>query len=199
MVVIDGAAKSLVKPRWLTAIFVIGDVVSFLVQCGGGVLLTSDDPDKVSQGQDIVLVGLYVQIVFFGFFILNSLLFLFRISRHPTILSANVPWKRHFGTMFVASVLILIRSIYRVVEYVQGKGGELMTHEAYLYGLDAFVMLLAMITFHVFHPSAVTAMRFGGKKIMLWRISRVEPATAESIGLQDRFGKPHSEDSSAAV
>jgi hypothetical protein len=38
--------------------------------------------------------------------------------------------------------LILIRSIYRVVELAQGWRGTLITHEVYLFTLDSMLMVL---------------------------------------------------------
>jgi hypothetical protein len=52
-------------------------------------------------------------------------------------------------------VLILIRSIYRVVEFVQGNNGYVIGHEVFLYVFDASMMFLVMIVMNVFHPSVV--------------------------------------------
>ena len=62
-----------------------------------------------------------------------------------------------FGTSF----LIMVRSVFRAVEYLQGNGGEILAHEAYLYVLDALLMLIVMVIFNVVHPSE--AVGFGGK------------------------------------
>lgn len=58
--------------------------------------------------------------------------------------------------MYVASLLIMVRSIFRAVEYLQGSSGSLLAHEAYLYGLDALLMLGVMVIFNIIHPSGVT-------------------------------------------
>lgn len=53
----------------------------------------------------------------------------------------------------VASALILVRSLFRMIEYVEGRDGELQSKEVYLYALDAIPMAMVSIGFHVFHPS----------------------------------------------
>jgi hypothetical protein len=52
-------------------------------------------------------------------------------------------------------VLILIRSVYRVIEFIQGDNGYVISHEVFLYVFDALMMFLVMIVMNVFHPSVV--------------------------------------------
>ncbi|KAF2786118.1 RTA1-domain-containing protein [Melanomma pulvis-pyrius CBS 109.77] len=68
----------------------------------------------------------------------------------------ELPWKRHIYVLYVTSILILIRSIFRVVEYIQGEDGYLLGHEVYLYVFDATLMVVVMILFNWVHPSQIT-------------------------------------------
>lgn len=63
--------------------------------------------------------------------------------------------------LYGASFLIMVRSVFRVVEYLQGIDGTLLHHEAYLYVLDALLMFVVMIVFNVVHPSGVTGLTKG--------------------------------------
>jgi predicted homoserine dehydrogenase-like protein len=86
-----------------------------------------------------------------------------------------MPWKKHLTVLLVAGILILIRSIYRVIEYAQGTGGQLISHEVYQYVLDAALMLIVAIIFNVFHPSEVQALLRGrGKYFIFLRSYHVE-------------------------
>ncbi|KAJ4089040.1 hypothetical protein NW761_007349 [Fusarium oxysporum] len=49
-------------------------------------------------------------------------------------------------------MLILVRSIYRLIEYGQGYNGELRSKEAYFYTFDALLMLVVSVIFNIFHP-----------------------------------------------
>ena len=69
---------------------------------------------------------------------------------------AALPWKRHLYNLYFASTLIMIRSIFRVAEYIQGNAGYLLSHEVFLYVFDAVLMLLVMVSFNWIHPSQVT-------------------------------------------
>lgn len=95
---------------------------------------------------------------------------LFRKSRHNRIRSSNspitatlsreaiheLPWKRHLYVLYATSALILVRSIFRIIEYIQGNAGYLLSHEVFLYIFDATLMFLVMVLFNWVHPSQVT-------------------------------------------
>ncbi|TVY64945.1 Protein RTA1 [Fusarium oxysporum f. sp. cubense] len=165
---------SLVRPQWLTKLFVLGDVTAFLVQAYGVSQLTSDDPDKVDTGRIVMVIGLWIQIVFFTFFIITALLFWRRMSRLSTKSSKATPWKKHLLVLLIASLLILVRCLYRVIEYMQGPDGSIISNETYVYVFDAVPMFIMMITFHYYHPSEVSCLLFGGKMICLFRVEHSE-------------------------
>lgn len=58
--------------------------------------------------------------------------------------------------LYVASGLIMIRSVFRVIEYLQGNNGYLLRHEFFLYIFDALLMLVVMCLFNWVHPAQVT-------------------------------------------
>ena len=57
--------------------------------------------------------------------------------------------------LYIASICILIRSVFRVVEYVMGEDGYLLSHEIFLYIFDATLMLFTMVIYNVLHPSKI--------------------------------------------
>lgn len=64
--------------------------------------------------------------------------------------------QRQMYALYTASALIMIRSIFRVVEYVQGNNGFLLRREVFLYLFDALLMLIVMVIFNWVHPAEVT-------------------------------------------
>jgi 4-hydroxybenzoate polyprenyltransferase len=62
----DGERYSLIRQRRLTLVFVTGDVVSFFVQGGGAGIMASGTLSSMSTGEKVVVVGLFIQIAFFG-------------------------------------------------------------------------------------------------------------------------------------
>jgi len=113
-------------------------------------------------GKKIIVIGLFVQIIFFGIFVLASSLFYVRVVRQPTARSLHMPWRKHMFALFGMSMLILIRSIFRVVEFLQGYNGPIFQSEAYLYIFDALLMLFVMVIVNWFHPSEIRSLLRGG-------------------------------------
>ena len=176
ILVTDGEPHSLIKRRWLTKIFVGGDVLSFFMQSSGeahlnqfflanakligtgGGMMARKTASAIDMGKYTVVGGLVVQIIFFGFFMVVATVFNTRLSKKPTSssMSGEVPWQQHLYILYGASTLIMIRSIFRVVEYLQGNDGYLLGHEAFLYIFDATLMLGAMLLFNVVHPKEIS-------------------------------------------
>ncbi|TXB99911.1 hypothetical protein FocTR4_00013571 [Fusarium oxysporum f. sp. cubense] len=118
---------------------------------GGGKLVNADTPDDRTTGENIIIAGLTVQVLFFGLFIAVTGLFHFRFARHSTSRPFN--WQRLLVVIYVASVLVLIRSLFRVIEYIQGHDGELQSKEVYILVLDPIPMAIASVGLNIFHPS----------------------------------------------
>jgi RTA1 like protein len=171
---------SVVPTRWLTRTFVMGDVLSFLMQASGMLILNSSrisfhcflliwtigaglmvsNSTNPSGGEHIIIGGLFVQIIFFGFFMITAAIFRLRIDQKPTGPSIELSsiWHKHLFALYATSILILIRSVVRVVEYIEGYEGFLMTYEVFVYVFDAFLMLVVMLIIHVIHPSQVNCL-----------------------------------------
>ncbi|KAL1582749.1 hypothetical protein WHR41_08376 [Cladosporium halotolerans] len=156
----DAESYTVVKHKWITKIFVAGDVLSFVLQGGGGGYQSSGSLQALDTGSRIIIVGLFVQLAFFGFFMVSACAFHRRLVRQPTIRSRSgwsCPWRKHLYTMYGASLLIMVRSIFRAVEYLQGNDGYILSHEVYLYALDALLMFAMMVLFNAIHPSEIVA------------------------------------------
>lgn len=146
---------SIIRLKWLTKIFVIGDVISFFVQAAGGGLQTSSSLLVVDLGKTLLTVGLFMQIAFFGFFILVLGIFQWRIIREPTSVSLSTRyapsslrnWQTIIYTLFFCSTMIFIRCVVRAVEYIQGNDGYIISHEVFLYIFDGVMMFSQMVVF----------------------------------------------------
>ncbi|PIG89089.1 hypothetical protein AARAC_011274 [Aspergillus arachidicola] len=123
----------LLAPALLAAsTFVTGDVLSFLLQGAGGGIQSSGNLESMKTGEHIIVVGLFVQI-FLGFFIVTASHFYWKIKKYPIQRSCtpNIPWAKHLHVLYLASFLILVRSIFRLAEYLQGNNGYLLHHEVF--------------------------------------------------------------------
>ena len=125
----------------------------------GGALLAGKKPDQITSGQHIIVAGLLIQVIFFGVFIITATIFHIRIRKVPSLRSADagIPWMKHMRVLYTVSTFIMIRSILRVVEYIQGNDGYILRHEEFLYIFDGCLMLAVMALYNVIHPNEITA------------------------------------------
>jgi tellurite resistance protein TehA-like permease len=121
--------------------------------------------NNYNLGKNVIIAGLIIQIVVFGIFVLVAALFHVRMRKCPTpkALSPGIPWQKHLWVLYIASALILVRSLFRLVEYIQGNDGYLLSREWYLYVFDGCLMVAVMGVFAWWHPSEVYALLKGGK------------------------------------
>ncbi|KAG8668046.1 hypothetical protein FPOAC2_10189 [Fusarium poae] len=155
---IDGEGRVMISKKWMTKIFVTGDMLSFFLQGGGGGYQSSGTLEALDAGAKIIIAGLFVQLIFFGVFIIIAISFHRAILQNPTGRSTTgIPWKKHMMVLYICSFLIMVRSLFRAIEYLQGNSGFLLQHEIYLYIFDALLMFLVMVIFNWFHPSEITA------------------------------------------
>ncbi|GKZ21319.1 hypothetical protein AbraIFM66951_010108 [Aspergillus brasiliensis] len=156
----DGEAHCLIRRTWLTKTFLLGDIISFIMQGAGGGIMASGTSSALSTGEHIIIAGLVIQLIFFSLFVVTSIKFHRGLSNNPSrrVLHSQPPWKRHMYVLYGGSALIFVRSLFRLIEYAQGNDGYLVSHEAFLYIFDALLMVLVMVLFAWVHPSEVHAL-----------------------------------------
>ncbi|KAL4948349.1 RTA1 like protein-domain-containing protein [Aspergillus filifer] len=169
IVFLQAQKLSLIRVTWLTKIFVAGDVVAFLMQAAGGGIMATGSADNFKVGENVTIGGLGVQLAFFSVFIVTCGIFHYRYRHqrqypistdtcqsteiHPPVRTSG--WQSILLALYVSSILILIRSVFRLIEYIQGNDGYLISHEVFMYVFDSALMVLVMVVMSVVHPGRV--------------------------------------------
>ncbi|KAI4108130.1 MAG: hypothetical protein LQ339_002402 [Xanthoria mediterranea] len=154
---VHAESLSVVRVSWLTKLFVCGDVFTFFIQGGGGGIMASHDPDKVKLGENIILGGLFLQIIIFGLFVVASIVFHVRLQKRPTreAYAGDVKWQKMLWVLYAVSAIILVRNIFRVVEYLGGNAGPLLRVEWPIYVFDALLMAATMTIWFAGYPTLI--------------------------------------------
>ncbi|KAE8366778.1 RTA1 like protein [Aspergillus caelatus] len=107
-----------------------------------------------TSGERLIKIGLVMQVIFFGLFLFCAAFFHFRIRRHIATHKPSyaTPWQSHLLVLYIASVMVFVRSSFRLAEYVGGQGDVLLQHEYYIWIFDTTLMSLTMLLFNVFYP-----------------------------------------------
>ncbi|KAJ2746725.1 hypothetical protein GGI20_001146 [Coemansia sp. BCRC 34301] len=151
-------AQSAAQPRWffLKSRFVnwfyfSSDVLSIALQGAGGGMMTNFKHRET--GKKIVLVGLIVQLLFFACFLTTTCYVWLRpaytvamASRDSNPASAK---RKVVFTVVVTTVLLYLRSIYRIVEFADGYGGPIYSAEWAFYVFDTLIVFIAFIVYIV--------------------------------------------------
>jgi hypothetical protein len=156
---------SLIPIQWVTKIFVTGDIISFTLQAGGGGIQSAGTLELYDIGEKIIIAGLFAQIAAFSFFIVVTIHFHYQYCKTlPYSRSrAKMSWQRHLRVLYTTSIVILVRSIFRVVEYLQGNGGYLISHEIFLYMFDTVLMAAVMVIFMIWYVNDLDSRTVQGK------------------------------------
>lgn len=152
---VRGEHLSPIRVTRLTKTFVWGDVLSFVVQGNSSSLSVLG---YAQWGKVLVVVGLAIQLVSFSLFWVTAIVFARRLRRSPTPESAKpgIPWVRSLHMLYAVSALILVRSTFRIVEYVMGNDGYPLVHEWTMYVFDSVPMVVVMVIFFIWYPNQMS-------------------------------------------
>jgi hypothetical protein len=114
----------------------------------------SGDAAGIKLGQNLVLGGLGIQLFALFFFVLTVGVVHRRLNAEPTYVtkSSDAYWQRHFWTLHSASALIIVRNMFRLIEFAAAHNNVLATKEVFLYVFDAAVMALVVYLLVIVHP-----------------------------------------------
>lgn len=106
--------------------------------------MSSGSAGSYEKGYKIIVGGLFIQIAFFSGFLIISTMWYLRLTRSASHTQEAFKGRYYIWVMYGASALILIRSIFRVVEYLMPEDGPLLSNEYYLYIFDAALMAIVV-------------------------------------------------------
>ncbi|KAH8886437.1 putative RTA1 domain protein [Thozetella sp. PMI_491] len=167
IIVAYGQGISRLRPRTYTYIFMSCDFVSLVLQSAGGAITSMADDSNTSQmGVNIMIAGLIFQVVALSVFGAVCCDFALRVRRRQewlndsfTHLRAKFVFKGFLFALVAATVLIFVRSVFRVAELWQGFNGYLANHELTFMIFEGPMIILACAFLTVFHPG----ISFGGR------------------------------------
>lgn len=170
IITVYSADISRLKPRTYTFVFVGCDFVSLLLQAiGGAIAATADTPDVADKGVNIMIAGLVFQVASLILFLILWGEFALRARAAPadkieqrfSDVRSSFRFKALISCagLWSATILIFIRSIYRVIELHAGFGSEFANNEPAFMVFEGPMIILATGLLSIFHPGFA----FGGK------------------------------------
>ncbi|KAG8529694.1 uncharacterized protein KY384_005175 [Bacidia gigantensis] len=168
-IILHGVQYARLKPRTYTIIFITWDIISLALQAaGGGLADTASDGGSGQTGINIMIAGLSSQVASLIIFMTLVLDFAYRVYHAEgracvaktyegmQRLGRGVGWwSALVASLIMATVLIFIRSCYRVAELRGGFGGKLANDEVKFMVLEGAMVALAALFLTVVHPAIV--------------------------------------------
>lgn len=134
-------------------IFVTSDVIATIAQVAGAALIGKSESDSQSPdtGNNILLAGLCVQVFSFLVFLVLLAMFLVR-ARKATTSTGEGGMMRFSGALIVSSLLVYLRTIFRMAETAEGVGGYASSHEVFFGVLEFAPIVVAILLLGWWHP-----------------------------------------------
>ncbi|KAK6839933.1 hypothetical protein PG987_005799 [Apiospora arundinis] len=183
----DGDAHVVIKNRYITKTFVTGDLICLFLQCAAGGLMGGSraNPALYKIGNGVIIASLILQLIWFALFVVLASLFHRSMRMVPTAEARrpDVRWQSYLCTLYIVSFFVMVRSLFRAIEYIEGSEGFLQRSEALFYVFDSLLMVLAVVYLHWKHPGEIGVLLRGQepctnglKHFQFWHISTEEKA-----------------------
>jgi hypothetical protein len=146
-----GREYSPIPPKVLLGVFISSDAVMTVVQiCGAALIGAAESKTKdPTTGKNILMIGLIIQVA--SFFVFLILLGIF-LSKSKKVLWDQKGKKAFIVALVSATVLVYLRTCFRLTEVAQGVKAYLFTHEDFFACLEFAPIAGAMVLFNIFHP-----------------------------------------------
>lgn len=190
IIVLYGTSLSRFAPRTIAITFMTSDFLSLLLQAAGGAIADTADTNSESQvGADIMIAGLVLQAISLVVFLLVVADFAWTCRKGGLDMDSEkrrtrnrVIFKAFMAGMLLASVTVLIRSIFRAAELWGGFSGSLWNSEVDFMVLDGAMIALATLCLTALHPG----LAFGGT----WNSANWSLKTKKTAGGMEREYTP---------
>lgn len=145
-----GRQYSFIPPKVVLWFFIASDVVATITQVAGAALIgvAQSNREDPTTANNILLGGLAYQVFSMGLYVILTMSFLFRARSVIPRRGLTV-----FSIVFaIATVLIYLRTCFRLAETAEGLGGSLSSNEIYFACLEFAPVALAVLLYAIWFP-----------------------------------------------
>ncbi|KAJ6557562.1 RTA1-domain-containing protein [Mycena capillaripes] len=164
-----GPCYSRLTPTWYTSLFLSFDIIALVIQgAGGGLAATAVTIPEVNLGANIMLAGIvfqFVSIILYSTFAADFLQWYHKDrpirSTQSERGTMDAKLRTMIGALAFSTLVLFIRSIYRIIELATGWNGRILHTEVYFNVLDGGMVVLAIFTLNIAHPGRLLGPRPG--------------------------------------
>ncbi|KAH8589311.1 RTA1 like protein-domain-containing protein [Bisporella sp. PMI_857] len=143
------------RRKFILWFFISVDVVTTIIQVAGAAMIGAAESNgkDSTTANNILLSGLAIQCAAFLVFLALFSVIIGKIFKN-SLLEEKMKERRSpfIFVLALASVLVFMRTLFRLIETSEGVYGYLSTHEAYFGGLEFAPMVIAVWQLALWHP-----------------------------------------------
>ena len=155
----DAASEKKYQRWWLSPKlilwgFITADALTTIMQIAGAAMVGSSESNSKSPdtGNNILLAGLAIQTASFAVFLVILLLFRISLGKDAGVRSNSRSKDAFILAVAVASLLVYLRTVFRLAETAQGIFGSVSTNEKFFGSLEFAPVVLAVWILAIWHP-----------------------------------------------
>lgn len=178
-------------PEHYARLFVMCDITSFMIQSAGSSLIVSSNMSTAQLGKNILMAGLAFGLATFIIFILLVCFMLVNVSWASkqgflSTIGLGRDWWKILIPILVGSLCILVRTVYRLIEFAGGYNGHIYTTEWYIYVFDTVFMVVCAAIWIPFFPA-----KYGLDQSLtgLDEMEQIDTPAAQKRGWRKAFSK----------
>ncbi|KAI9467556.1 RTA-like protein, partial [Coemansia mojavensis] len=140
------------RPRFIVWFYFASDIFSFLLQSTGASMTAQED--TADTGKWICIGGLAIQLAFLtsfsGIIIAVMRNPLYTVDKSPRDEDSRSAKRRVMMIMVVTTALLYVRSVYRLIEFIDGYGGKIYSAEWAFWVFDTVAILGMFLVYILF-------------------------------------------------
>ena len=152
---LDLGSNPFLRRKFILWTFITVDALTTIMQVTGAGMIgsaTSKQKDP-KTANNVLLAGLAIQSFAFLIFLVLLAVVLSSIFQDKRLVRKLHKYRSPFiAVLAIASILVFIRTVFRLVETSQGVFGYLSTHEAFFGGLEFAPVVVAVWLLAIWHP-----------------------------------------------
>ena len=128
--------------------FFASDILCLAIQGAGAGMSSSLKSGDQTTAQALLIVGLILQLFFFTCF--TAITIYLNLNKKYGLHGVK-QYQPVFICLYVTIVLMYIRSIFRLIEFIDGWRGPIASNEVYFYVFDFLMIFLCFVIFTALH------------------------------------------------
>ena len=138
-----------VKPKLVIWGFFAMEITALACQgAGAGLSVSTKGVSNINSGRILLLIGLVALVVLILCYLTTAIY----VNLSPRYAIKSSPSMRKlFPVLYTCTSLLLIRNIFRLIEFGQGFEGAIASQEKFFYGFDALMIIIILAINTIFH------------------------------------------------